>query len=100
MFQAFITTQVASSSLLPARVLGADGADWENVVLVDRQTGAVALRADLVLSDVQAFVGAATRALEPTVGHAERVGAAEEMLALGLPLLGDEDPRVLPADLP
>jgi hypothetical protein len=60
----------------------------------------VSLRADLVLSDIQAFVTAATRAMDTSLERAERLAAAEEVLALGLPLLGDEDPRVLPADLP
>jgi hypothetical protein len=53
-----------------------------------------------VLSDVRAFVSAATKALDPKVGRAERVAAAEEALAVGLPLLGDEEPQVLPSDLP
>jgi hypothetical protein len=58
------------------------------------------LQPELVLSDVQAFVNAATKTLDPSVGRAQRDAAAEEALSVGLPLLGDEDPQVLPSGLP
>ena len=86
-----------------AKALGADdvaATEWSKLVVVDRQTGVVSLQPELVLSDVQAFVTAATKALDPRVGRAERVVAAEEALAVGLTLLGDQDPQVLPSDLP
>src|SRR5207244_9246116 len=73
---------------------------WNKLLVVDRQTGVVSLRPELVLSDVHAFVTAAARAVDATMERAERVTAAEEMLALGLPLLGDVGPRVLPDNLP
>jgi hypothetical protein len=84
--------------VLLARALPEAETGWDEVVALDRQTGQVSLRADLVVSDVQAFVSAATRAVEPTLTPAERRAAAEETLALGLPVLGDDSPR--PDDLP
>jgi nucleoid-associated protein YgaU len=86
-----------------AKAVGVDDAaatEWSKLVVVDRQTGEVSLQPELVLSDVQAFVSAASKALDAKVGRGERVAAAEEALAVGLPLLGDEDPQVLPSDLP
>ena len=86
-----------------AKAVGADdvaATKWSKLVIVDRQTGVALLQPELVLSDVQAFASAARKALDPKVGRAERVAAAEEALAVGLPLLGEADPQVLPSDLP
>jgi hypothetical protein len=86
-----------------AKAVGADdvaATEWSKLVVVNRQTGVVSLQPELVLSDVQAFVSAATTALDTRVSRAERVTAAEEALGVGLPLLGEADPQVLPSDLP
>jgi hypothetical protein len=60
--------------------------DWDRLLVVDRRTGVVSLKPELVLSDVQAFVSAAVRAIEPNskAGRTERLAAAEEALAIGL----------------
>jgi hypothetical protein len=62
-----------------AQAVGADdvaAAEWSKLVVVNRQTGVVSLRPELVLSDVQAFVSAATKALDTRVGRTERVTVA------------------------
>jgi hypothetical protein len=52
-----------------AKALGLDdagAAGWDRLLVVERRTSIVSLKPDLVLSDVQVFVSAAVRAVEPS----------------------------------